>query len=180
MAMSNKLRVALCLLVSQCLISPIYAHDGPAIDAVTSDGQRVLLNTDHTWDYIEHQEGDPEVSALLTVVKVTDMKDACALQLNMQNNLAFKIRSLVPRFAAYNQDDIVYETLSMSFTAIKPTRDQYKTIQFNGIGCEAISWIKVHDAGRCTMGDIDIFNEQEGQCLEHIYVAPSEDINISK
>ena len=31
-----------------------------------------------------------------------------------------------------------------------------------------------------TVGDIDMFNEEDGQCLSHIYVEPSDLIDISK
>ena len=48
------------------------------------------------------------------------------------------------------------------------------------IGCHEMSLVKVVDAARCRMGDIDQWNEEEGQCLSHIYVEPSELINISK
>jgi len=30
------------------------------------------------------------------------------------------------------------------------------------------------------MGEIDQFNEEEGECLSHIFVEPSDKINISK
>ena len=108
------------------------------------------------------------------------MNDACRIDLRMQNNLGFKIRSLVPKFAAYNTEGVLYESRSTSFGAIKPTRDQYQKIQFNGIGCNQISLLKVHSAAHCTMGEIDKYNEEEGQCLSHIFVQPSDLINISK
>ena len=109
------------------------------------------------------------------------MQEACGLQLRLQNNLPYKIRSIVPRFSVYNRDYVVYDSRSQSFTAIKPTRSQYKRIQFNGIGCHEIRWVRVHDAARCTIGDVvDMFNEEEGQCLSFIYVEPSDMITISK
>lgn len=157
------------------------ADDEDTIDAITGDGRMVVLRRDHTWDFVEVEMEDPAHSAVLTVTEVTEMQDACGLQLRMTNNLPHKIRSIVPRFSVYNRDDIVFDSQSQSFTAIKPTRNQYKRIQFNGIGCHEIKWVRVHDAARCTVGDVvDMFNEEEGQCLSYIYVEPSDLINISK
>lgn len=155
------------------------AHTQPEIEAITTDGQAVILYEDHTWEFVEYEPGNPETSAVLTVTKVEEMGEACRMQLHMQNNLTFKIRSLVPRFTVYNQDNVMYDSKSKSFTAIKPTRDQYRELQFS-IGCRDISRILVHGAERCTMGDIDMFNEEDGQCLSHIYMTPSDLINISK
>ena len=155
------------------------AHTTPEIEAMTDDGRPVILYEDHTWEFVEFDEGDPENSAVLTVTKVQEMGEACRMQLHLQNNLTFKIRSLVPRFTVYNLDNVMYDSKSKSFTSIKPTRDQYRELQFS-LGCRDISRILVHGAERCTMGDIDMFNEEDGQCLEHIYVTPTDLINISK
>ena len=103
------------------------------------------------------------------------------MQVKLENNLGFKIRSLVPRFSIYNDKNIVFDHKSLSFSSIKPGRTQYRSFQFNDIGCHEIRWMRVHGADHCTMGDlVDMFNEEEGQCLEFINVAPSDLINVSK
>jgi hypothetical protein len=159
----------------------VLAGEDEVVEAIAEDGRLVYLKPDGHWEYAELESGDPDRSAVLSVTDVRDMQDACSLQLRLQNNLTHKIRSIVPRFSVYNRDNIVYETKSRSFTSLRPTRDQYKRIQFNGIGCAEISWVRVHGADRCTIGDIvDPFNEEEGQCLSLIYVQPSEEIRIGK
>ncbi|MAT91919.1 MAG: hypothetical protein CME59_04910 [Halioglobus sp.] len=176
-----RIAATLCLLLAMTAAPLASAHEEPEIDAMTSDGRMVILYEDHTWDFVEAESGDPANSAVLTVTEVKEMQDACGLQLRLQNNLPHKIRSIVPRFSVYNKDNIVFDSKSQSFTAIKPTRNQYKRIQFTGIGCHEIRWVRVHDAARCTIGEVvDMFNEEEGQCLSYIYVEPSEMINISK
>lgn len=172
----------LALALCAALAGPLaHAHEEDRISAVTSDGRLVELRVDHTWDFVKMEESKPDNSAVLTVTEMVEMQDACGLQLRLQNNLPHKIRSLVPRFSVYNKQNVVYESKSQSFTAIRPTRNQYKRIQFNGIGCHEIKWVQVHDAARCTIGDVvDMFNEKEGQCLSYIYVEPSDLINISK
>ena len=169
----------LAIILALVALSAVADHNVPEIEAITHDGRVVKLKENHTWEFVEYEEGDPENSAVLTVTKVHEMGEACRLQLHLQNNLTFKIRSLVPRFSVYNEDNVMYESISRSFTAIKPTRDLYREIQFT-LGCRDISRILVHGAERCTMGDIDMFNEEEGQCLAHIYVTPTDLINISK
>jgi hypothetical protein len=179
MAIIAKIQLLILTLVLT-VSSQAQAHTEEELGAVTTDGRQVLLKADHTWSFAEFQEGDPANSAVLTIINVHEMQDACRLELRMKNNLGFKIRSLVPRFGVYNQEGVMYESKSKSFSAINPTKTQYTTIQFSGIGCHAISHIKVFDAGRCRMGNIDQWNEEEGQCLSHIYMEPTDLISISK
>jgi len=148
--------------------------------AVTGDGRRVLLNADNTWEYAQVESRDPESSAILSVTEVVEMDTACKLQVKLENKLGYRISSLVPRLSVRNQDGVVYMERSLSFTSIKPTDSKYTEVQFTGIGCRDISQVWVSDASRCKMGEIDQFNEEAGQCLSHIYVEPSDLINISK
>ena len=150
------------------------------IKAVTFDGRDVLLKSDHTWDFAQLAEGDPSNSAVLTITRIWEMQDACKLQFRLQNNMDYRISALVPRLSVQNQEGVIYDSKSISFASIKPTDDQYTEVQFSGIGCHAISHMKVYDAARCRMGEMDLWNEKEGECLSHIYVEPSQDINISK
>jgi hypothetical protein len=152
----------------------------PDIHAFTSDGRQVLLKDNNTWSYVESGQGDPSKSAVLTVTEVVEMGDACKFQFRMQNNLGYRISTLVPRLAVKNLDGIIYETKSVSFTSIRPTKAEYTEVQFTGIGCHEMQQVTVFDASRCRMGDIDQWNEEQGQCLSHIYVEPSQLINITK
>ena len=158
----------------------VQAASEPDLGAVTRDGRQVLLKSDHTWDFVQFEEGDPSTSAVLTVTRVWDMQDACKLQFRLQNNLGYKIHALVPRFAIVNKEGIVYDNPSISFTSIMPTKNKYTEIQISGVGCHAMSQVKLIDAARCRMGELDQWNEKEGECLSHIYLEPSEEINISK
>jgi hypothetical protein len=148
--------------------------------AVTRDGRQVLLKSDHTWEFIQFVQGDPSTSAVLTVTQVWDMQDACKIQFRLQNNLGYKIHALVPRFAILNKEGVIYDTPSISFTSIMPTKNEYTEIQISGVGCHDMSQVKLIDAARCRMGDLDQWNEEEGECLSHIYLEPSQEINISK
>lgn len=170
------------LVVVFAQVQPSHASHGESrIDAITSDGRLVVLSEDHTWEFVHTESRSMNDSALLTVTEVKEMQDACGFQVRLKNNLGFKIRSLAPRFSVYNAKNVVFDQKTLSFTSIKPGRTQYKRFQFNGIGCRDIVWMRVHDAEHCTMGDhLDMFNAEEGQCLEFIYVEPSELINISK
>ena len=151
-----------------------------ATQAYTSDGRRVMLNSDGTWDYFEVDSSDPGNSAVLRVTEVYEMDDACRVQFQLTNNLGYRISSLVPRLAVHNMDDIVYTERSLSYSAVKPTDSKWKSVQFTGLGCRDISRVVVFDASRCKMGEIDQFNEEKGECLSRIYVEPSDLINIIK
>lgn len=177
--MIRKLQVALFALIVWASAATS-AHDEPQIKGITDDGRRVILNVDHTWDFVEIVPGDPSTSAVLTVLEVTDLEEACRLKLHLQNNLGVKITHLVPRFNIYNEEGILFDAVSKSFAGLKPGKDHYTQVQFSGLGCSQISRVHLFSASRCRMGDIDIWNEQDGQCLSRVYVTPTDLINLSK
>ena len=150
------------------------------IEVVTPDGRHVLLRHDNTWEYIQVEQGKPTQSALIEVANMKELRNACKVGLRLTNNLGYKIKSLVPSFSAYTKDGVLYETVSKAFSSIKPTRNQYRQVQFIGLRCQDIGRIRVHGAGNCSMGPMDKFNEAEGECLSHIYVQASDLIKIGK
>ena len=149
-------------------------------EAVTKDGRHVILKDNKTWEYIQFTEGDPSKSAVLSIVNVEDLGSACTIGLRLQNNLGYKIKGLVPTFSAYKIGGLRFDSTSKSFSSIKPTRDLYREIQFHAIGCSEIDYILVHDADQCDMGQLDKYNNEEGECLRRIFVEPSALINIRK
>ena len=165
--------------VAEDVIAPV-TRAGEGVEVITPDGRHVLLRSDNTWEYIQIEQGQPSKSALIEVANIKELRNACRVGLRLTNNLGYKIKSLVPSFSAYTRDGVLYETVSKSFSAIKPTRDQYQQIQFIGLRCQDIERIMVSGAGHCSMGPMDKFNEAEGECLSHIYVQASDLISISK
>lgn len=172
--------ISLALVFLLTLTTHSNAQAQSDIKAFTVDGRQVLLKSDQTWEFATLAQGDPSVSAVLTVTRIWDMEKACKLQFRLQNNLGYKISNLVPRMSVQNLEGVIYDSKSISFASIKPTNDKYTEVQFERIGCKDIAHLKVYDAARCNMGDIDQWNEEEGECLSHLYVEPSELINISK
>jgi hypothetical protein len=147
---------------------------------VTADGRRVLLRDDHTWEVVEAEQGDPATSAVISVANVRGLRNACKIGLRLDNNLGYNIKSLIPSFSAYTRDGVLYETVSKAFSSIKPTRDQYQQIQFIGITCDDIGYVRVHGAEHCSMGLMDKFNEEDGECLGHIHVVGNEQMKVTK
>lgn len=173
------------IVLAHAQTEPAPAESSPAepasgIKAVTLDGRQVLLKSDNTWEFVAQAQGDPSVSAVLSVTRIWDMEQACKLQFRLVNNLGYRISTLVPRMSVQNQAGVIYDSKSISFASLKPTNDKYTEVQFAGIGCQDIAHVKVFDAARCNMGKIDQWNEEEGECLSHLYVEPSQLINISK
>jgi len=71
----------LALALCAALAGPIvHAHEEDRISAVTSDGRLVELRVDHTWDFVEMEESDPDNSAVLTVTELVEMQDACGVR----------------------------------------------------------------------------------------------------
>lgn len=156
------------------------AHEDAELRGITDDGRRIILLQDHTWEFVEVMENDPANSAVLTVLEVTDLEQACRLKLHMKNNLPMKIVHLVPRMNIYNWEGVLFDSVSKSFAGLRPGKDEYTELQFNGLGCSQISLIKIVSAARCRMSDIDIWNAKEGECLSRLYLTPTDLINISK
>jgi len=156
-----------------------------AAETVTiSDGRTVQLNDDHTWEYLESgaEDGDDmqEGYAILTVVRKKESPTGCRFGLRMQNDLGYRIKSLVPEFSAYTNGNILYQTIARDFYEIKPTNSLYRQIHFSGITCDKIDYLKVHGADRCTMGPYTKFSSNDGECLSRIKVEKSELVKITK
>ena len=160
-----------------------------AVELVTPDGKRVLLHDDHTWEYVTpgaaqqsaevEQEQPPR--AVLHVSHVNELEGgACRIGVILQNDLPYKIKNLAIRFSVYKSAAVPYDSVTRSFSEIKPTDRQYRKLLFRGISCSAIHQIKVEDPGRCAMGELDRFSAQPGDCLEHIRLEHSELVNIVK
>jgi hypothetical protein len=155
-------------------------HTDEGIEVVTPEGRHVLLKNDHTWEYIKVEQPPAETSAVLSVVNIKKLRNACDIGFELTNHLPYLIKSLVPRFSAYTKDQIVFDTQSTSFDSIKPTKSQYRKIRFLGINCPDILYIKVHGGDRCTMGPFTKFDMSEGECLKQIYVQESHLIKVIK
>jgi hypothetical protein len=155
-------------------------HTDEGIEVVTPEGRHVLLKNDHTWEYLEVEQPPAQSSAVLSVLNIKQLANACDIGFQLTNNLPYMIKSLVPRFSAYTRDQIVFDTLSASFNSIRPTASQYRKIRFIGISCPDILYIKVHGGDRCTMGPFTKFDSGEGECLAQVYVQESDLIRIIK
>ncbi|MGB5408370.1 MAG: hypothetical protein WBN43_16455 [Thiogranum sp.] len=153
---------------------------GEGIEVVTPDGRHVLLKNDQTWEYLELAQLPAEESAVLDVVNVKELSNACDVGFKLTNNQQYKIKSLVPSFSAYTRDQVLFDTQSKSFNSIKPTRSQYQKVRFIGITCPEISHIKLLGADRCTMGPFTKFDSGEGECLKRIHIRENDLIKVLK
>lgn len=182
--LSSKLELkfapVLALLLAVASTGQVWAHEDAELRGITDDGRRVILKQDHTWDFITLVEGDPQDSAVLTVLEVTDLEGACRLKLHLKNNLPMKIVHLVPRMNIYNHEGVLFDSVSKSFAGLRPGKDKYTHVQFDGLGCTQIGLVKIVSAARCRMGDLDIWNAEEGKCLSRLHLMPTDLINISK
>ena len=58
-------------------MSVTVTRTGEGIEVVTPDGRHVLLKNDHTWEYLELEQLPAEQSAVLDVVNVKELSNAC-------------------------------------------------------------------------------------------------------
>jgi len=163
-------------LVVLCAVRPSYAD----FEVTAPDGRRILLKDDKTWSYVEAKAGDkPLDMAQLRIERKIELTNACRFGLRMVNTLPYEIRSLVPQFSAYNSKKVLYDTVFMAFSRLRPTDSQYREIQF-GLPCAEISRIQVTGGDRCEMGDFDRFNSLPGECLKRIQLAETELVPFTK
>lgn len=121
---------------------------------------------------------DPVVSgggqrAVLSLHKKYAYENSCKFGLTLSNNLRYKITNISFRFAAYIKGNIFYQHVTRNFYEIDPSNRQYKEITFIEVPCDDISFVEVSDPGRCAMGDLTRFTSQSGDCIRHVYIAPS-------
>jgi len=149
------------------------------IEAITINGKSVLLKNDNTWQYIETKQTDARF-AHLSVANIRGGANYCRLGLKLENDLADKITSIVFRFSAHNQEDILYDTVTKGFQHLKPTNEGFKEITFSGMSCEEIKYIRVHGADRCEIGELTKHSAEKGECLKLVQVEASDKVVIFK
>lgn len=153
-----------------------------AIEAITTDGQRVLLNENKTWEYADKKvkNAKKEIQAQLMVTHVEKSPKICTIDFKLQNDLPVVLHTIVLWFSAYINEGVQYQSVTQSFEDLRPTDYQYKEIQFRGVDCDQIQYVRVHGGARCVIGELDKFSSTDEQCLAKINVQPSRAIKIVK
>ena len=167
-----------------------FAHLAQAdLEVAAPDGRRILLKDDGTWQYVEATDKDQtegkakqEGEAVLTLVRRIERGTNCRFELQLVNNLPYEIRSLVPYYAAYRANGVLYDTVASgsSFAAMRPGDTLRREIEFVGIPCPDIVRVQVVGGDRCSMGDLDKFNATKGQCLARVRVVASDLVRFDK
>ncbi|MFM1892586.1 MAG: hypothetical protein RLZ44_1663, partial [Pseudomonadota bacterium] len=145
------------LVLALCLTSGVA---WTAREAVTADGERVLLNDDGTWQSLTKASAESsEQQARLTLERRQSLPTGCRFGLRLHNDLNAQIRSLVLRFTAYKEGPVAYETVTRGYSFIKPTNSQYQEIMFRGIQCDDIIQVQVHGADNCHVGELTKYSD---------------------
>jgi hypothetical protein len=144
------------------------------------DGRRILLKDDGTWRYVE--EAQKEGEAVLSLERKTDLGTVCRFVLRLVNNLPYEIRSLVPYYAAYRANGVIYDTVSSAsaFTALKPGDQTTRELEFKGLGCADIVRVQVVGGDRCEMGELTKYSDVKGACLARVRVVESNLVRFDK
>ena len=154
------------------------------LEAVTSDGRKVILRSDNTWQYVDDDgmaSEDSELEKLLLSLRRIDGGGAtCSIVVRLDNTSTYRVKSLVPQFSAYNKDNVALITKFEDFLSIKPTSHQDAEVDFRAVRCDEIAYIKVHGGDKCTMDDMVRFSSDKGKCLKRVKVIPSELVQFSK
>ena len=152
------------------------------------DGRRILLKDNGTWRYIERAGKDEpkgtskeEGEAVLTLERKVERGGSCRFVLRLVNNLPYEIRSLVPYYAAYRTNGVIYDTVSpgSGFVSLKPGDKQDREVEFLGIACQDIARVQVVGGDRCDMGDLGKWSAP-GACLARVRVVASEVVRFDK
>lgn len=168
------------------------------VEVVTPDGETVILRDDHTWDFLDREPGaaaDPldtigqaataaavpvATPAVLELTAKKPLPQGCRFGFTLSNRLPDRIKSIVPQFLAYNADDVMFQRKFQVFSDLRPTMQQYREVQFDGISCEDIAYLHVTGAGRCEIGELSKFSSNSAQCLAHIEIRDNPLLPVSK
>jgi hypothetical protein len=119
-------------------------------------------------------------SAVLSVVNVSSQPTGCHIGLRLTNNLPYPIDMFVFDIAAYTDNDVVFEELSVAFQGIKPTLNQYQKVRVSGITCDKVIRLRIHGGDRCRMGPYARMSFDQGECLKQVVVEDSGLMRIGK
>ncbi len=172
--MKNRLLSLFALLIISSANSAL-----AGLEAITINGKRVTLNSNHTWEYIQDEKSTARY-AHLSVANLQGGSSFCRLGLKLKNDLADKINSIVFMLSAYIDEEVRYETISKGFQHLKPTQEMYNEITFSDISCDEIQYIRVHGADRCEIGELHKFSPEKGKCLKLVNVEGSDKVVIFK
>jgi len=175
-----------------------------AMDALTADGEAVILHEDFTWEYrdrnadadtdadtgddsgaaddLEAGSGTPGVAApaVLTVSNRRELNNACRFGFTLTNHLPDRIKSIVPQFLAFTANEVMFQRKFQAFSDIRPTMRQYKEVQFDGIRCEDIAYLHMTGADHCEIGELTKFSSTSALCLARVTIEPSPLVEIRK
>ena len=179
--------VAARLLVAGGLVLPLPAHAD--LELTTPDGRRVVLYDNGTWRYTGVKGGDAAddntkdtIQAVLTLERKTERGTNCRFAVRLVNNFPYEIRSLVPYYAAYRADGVIYDTVSApsGFTSMKPGDEQGREFEFVNITCPKIARVQVVGGDHCELGDLSKYSAKKGECLARVRVVASELVRFDK
>ena len=168
----------------------VFLHPARAdFSGITPDGKRILLKDNGTWQYVEPADKAATESktqdrgeAVLTLERKIERGGNCRFAVRLVNNFPYEIRSLVPYYAAYRADGVIYDTVSSgsSFAAMKPGDALSREFEFVGIPCRDIARVQVVGGDRCDMGELDKFSSAKGACLARVRVVASDIVRFDK
>jgi len=151
------------------------------------DGRRILLKDSGTWQYALEDDRTSDKTeqageAILILERKMDRGNGCEIAVRLENKLPYEIGSLVPYYAVYRANGVIYDTVSSasSFAAMKPGDTLIRDLDFAGIVCRDIVRVQVVGGDRCDMGDLDKFSAEKGQCLARVRVVASDVVRFDK
>jgi len=159
------------LVASVCLLAAceqMVAKPAPLFEVETPEGRRVVLKSDRTWEYVQ-ADTDEGKRLVLSVQGKREASDGCIFRIGLRNEMGTLVRSIVPQLSAVTSNGVRLDTRFKEFSDLKPTLEQQRDVQFLGIGCGKIAYLKVDGADQCLVGE---FSAQRENCLRWLQVAP--------
>lgn len=185
--------LAICLAGTVLLAPPTQAAD---IMGETATGETVILHDDFTWEYGEPEATaatdpgapaeetaaitPPATPALIEATARKSVPSGCRFGFTLTNRLPDRIKSIVPQFLAFTKTGVMYQRKFQAFSDIRPTMQQYKEVQFDGITCDDIEHLEIAGAGRCEVGELTKFSASSAQCLAHLEIVDNPLIRVAK
>lgn len=119
-------------------------------------------------------------AAVFSVNVRKSFPDACLFGITLTNNLPYKITNLSYRVAAYINGNVFHSQVTRNFFELKPTEQQYRDVTFHQVTCDQIDRLEISDPGRCSLGKLNRFSAEPGDCAKFTDVAPTSVVDVVK
>jgi len=154
-----------------------------SINAVTSDGRKVTLKVDGTWEFVKSGKTDDinlETGIEIEIIKIRqhDLIDSCMITIKTTNNLKKNIQGMNISFISYDEDGEYYSEVRTMVDVIRKGKSFIKEWYTDGHCNEGYkNYLELQEVSWCEIGGERINDED---CYDLVSISPNSILKIVK